>query len=259
MSGGARAGGAMHWKQAIVVGASSGIGEAMARRLARAGVAVALVARRGDRLRAICDELNGGRTAPVARAYVHDVRAWEEVPALFQRVAADLNGVDLVVYSAGIMPPVPLDAYPTAEDVRTLETNLVGAVAWLNEAAHRFAVMGEGTIIGISSVAGDRGRAGHPVYNASKAALDTYLEALRARLRRHGVIVLTAKPGPVRTPLIEGLQRARPLAASPDLVAAQILAAAVARKRVIYTPRWWRPIMLAVRAIPRPLFERLRL
>ena len=84
-----------------------------------------------------------------------------------------------------------------------LETNLLGAVAWLNQAARLFERMGGGQIVGISSIAGERGRVAGPVYNTSKAALNTYLEALRNRLTRHGVNVLTVRPGFVQTELLK--------------------------------------------------------
>src|SRR5260370_14867305 len=97
------------------------------------------------------------------------------------------------------MPRVGEDEYAFEKDRQIIEVNVLGAMAWLNEAAPRFARAGEGTIIGISSVSGDRGRRGQPAYCASKAALDTYLEALRNRLRRRGVPGVTVTPGPVDT------------------------------------------------------------
>src|SRR5690606_700639 len=87
-------------------------------------------------------------------------------------------------------------------DRKMVEVNLLGAIAWLNQAALRFERAGQGQIVGIGSIAGDRGRVGSPVYNTSKAALHTYLESLRNRLTRHGVNVLTVKPGYVDTVLL---------------------------------------------------------
>lgn len=246
------------WERAVVIGASSGIGEQLARQLAAAGAQVALVARRIDRLTGIAQDLNAGTGREIARAYSHDVRDWHSTSDLFRTIAADLGGVDLVIYCAGILPKIGEREYPVASDVDVIETNFVGAVAWLDEAAARFDVMGEGTIVGISSVAGDRGRVGNPVYNAAKAGLDTYLEALRARLARRGVVVLTVKPGFTRTAQVEGVTLPDRLVTSPEAVARQALAAAAAKKRVAYTPGWWRWIMFAVRLIPAPVFERLR-
>lgn len=243
------------WKRAIVVGASSGIGAALSRALLHAGCEVALVARREEHLRALAASSAASSTP---RVYPHDVRRTAEVPALFQRITAELGGLDLVIYAAGVMPPVGAHQYPTATDIDTIETNLSGAIAWLNEAAHRFDRAGSGTIIGIGSVAGDRGRIGNPAYNATKAALASYLESLRNRLSRRGVRVLTVKPGYVDTPLLHDTSRPTFIPViSADEAAAQILDAASSGRRVIYVPGWWRFIMALTRAIPAPLFERL--
>ena len=199
------------WGCAIIVGASSGIGAALARRLGEAGCRLALLARREAELAHLSDTINRGASASVPRAlarpYVHDVTRSTEVPSLFARVAADLGGLDLVIYAAGVMPHVGEAEYSLEKDRLTVEVNLLGAIAWLNQAAECFVRSQAGTIVGISSVAGDRGRRGNPAYCASKAALDAYLEALRHRLVRSGVTVVTAKPGPVDTRMSAGVRR----------------------------------------------------
>jgi NAD(P)-dependent dehydrogenase (short-subunit alcohol dehydrogenase family) len=241
-----------------VVGASSGIGAAIARQLGAAGCRVALVARREQELHAVADAINAGgeASAPLALPYPHDVTAYAEVPALFQRICRDLGGLDLIVYAAGVMPRIADDEYAFEKDRQILDVNVLGAVAWLNEAAQRFGQTGAGTIVGISSVAGDRGRRGNPVYCTSKAALTTYLEALRNRVGRAGVAVVTVKPGPVDTPMTRGLDRL-PLLISADEAARQTLAAARRRVPTAYVPRTWQPIMFALRQVPSALFRRL--
>lgn len=248
------------WNRALVIGASSGIGEAVARELVARGARVALVARRRDRLEEICRDLNQVGDQPFALAFVHDVRDESAVPDLFQEITTALGGLDLVVYAAGIMPRVEPDSYPTVDDLAMIDTNFAGAVAWLNPAADRFSRAMGGTIIGISSVAGDRGRVGNPVYNATKAALDSYLESLRNRLARRGVTVLTVKPGYVRTDVIAGakLPPGLPVSAARE-VAKAALDAAAAGKRVTYVPRWLSVVMVIVRCIPAPIFERLKI
>jgi short-subunit dehydrogenase len=219
---------------------------------------VALVARRRGELERICAEINQAAGGQVARAFAHDVRETAGVASLFQEIATALGGLDLLVYASGVMPARGPDDFPTDRDLDVVQTNFTGAVAWLNEGAIRFGRAKAGTMVGISSVAGDRGRAKNPIYNATKAALDTYLEALRARLARKGVTIVTAKPGYVRTPLLEGESVPGLIPVLPaDEAARQILQAAAARRRIVYVPWWWRPIMWAVRAIPDPIFERL--
>lgn len=244
------------FRRAIVVGASSGMGEAIARQLAADGCRVALVARRADELARIAKEIDTAAGQARANILVHDVREGEQVPALFQTLCRELGGLDLIVYAAGVMPRVAEDEYAFAKDRAMIEVNVLGAMAWLNEAAQRFATGGEGTIVGVSSVAGDRGRRGQPAYCASKAALDTYLESLRNRLRRRGVKVVTVKPGPVDTPMTRGLGRL-PLMISATDASRRILAAARRGSVRAYVPTPWRPIMWVIRHIPSVLFNRL--
>ena len=189
---------------ALVVGASSGIGEALARRLGADGVRVALVARREDELRRIMGEINDAAGEERAIAVAHDVRAADEAPELVQENASRLGGLALVIYAAGAMPAVAVDVYDTAKDRELLEGILVGAVGWLNPVAERMARLGRGTIVGSGAVAGDRGRAPQPVYCTSKAGVHAYLEALRTRVATLGVKVVTIKPGFVDTAMTRG-------------------------------------------------------
>lgn len=244
------------FRHALVIGASSGMGEEIARLLAARGAQVALVARRADTLRQLTEEINRASGEERARFYPHDVRTFACVPELLQQITYELRGLDLVVYAAGVMPRIRPDEYATEQDLLTFETNVLGAIAWLNEAAQRFARTGAGTIVGISSVAGDRGRKGYPAYGASKAALNSYLESLRYRLAAQGVRVVTVKPGPVDTPMIQGLERL-PLVIPAREAAEQILAAARHGREVVYVPGKWRWIMGVLRAVPAPLFKRL--
>ncbi len=162
--------------RALIIGASSGIGAALAQCLAREGYGLGLVARRGKLLTALCKEINESSGERRARPYVHDVQKFSEVPDLLRRIVAELGGLDLVVYAAGVnFPPGP-HAYNVEGDLQMLEVNLVGAFAWLNPIAAMFEGAQRGQIVGISSVAGDRGRVGNPGYNASKAGLSSYLE-----------------------------------------------------------------------------------
>lgn len=246
------------WSRAIVVGASSGIGEAIARHLAKKHCMVGLVARRSDVLESICAEINETSDPCLAVPYTHDVRDTEGAEPLLQEIATEFGGLDLVVYCAGIMPEAGPEQYPTLDDIAAIETNLSGAVAWLNAAAYRFGRVRGGTIVGISSIAGERGRRGNPVYNATKAGFNVYLESLRVRLATRGVKVCTIKPGYVQTALIGQTPTALP-AISADEAARQILEAASAGRRVTYIPGWWRWVALALNAIPAPIFERLPL
>ena len=243
-------------RRAIIVGASSGIGAALARRLAAEGYSLALLARRADLLAALCEEINAAAGETRAISYVHDVTDYASVPGLLQEISTCLGGLDLFIYNAGIFLPSGMKHFEFEKDRRVTEVNYLGALAWLNPVASMFHRQKAGQIVGISSVAGERGRVGNPSYNASKAALSFYLESLRNRLTRRGVHVLTVKPGYVLTDMTSGMKNLY-FAISAERAAADICTAIRRRKQVIYTaPIWWL-VMLAVRNIPSIIFRRL--
>jgi len=240
----------------LIIGASSGMGAALARRLGREGYTLALVARRKSLLTALCAEIDRAAGEKRSLAYVHDVRKYETVPALLRQIVAELGGLDLVVYAAGANYPPGMTSYNFAQDREMLEVNLIGAFAWLDPIAAMFQSAGRGQIVGISSVAGDRGRVGNPGYNTSKAGLTTYLEALRNRLTRHGVNVLTVKPGFVQTEMLKAAQKVMfPITA--EKAADDIYGAIQRHEQQIYTPWFWTWIMLVVRNIPSIIFRRM--
>lgn len=238
------------WQRAIVVGASSGIGRELVRQLAATGCRVVAVARREDRLQELANEFPG-----LVIPRVHDVRDRAVVPEVFQAACRDLGGLDLIIYAAGVMPSVAADEYPTAKDTEMFEVNTLGAIAWLNEAAARFQGVGAGTIVAISSVAGDRGRAGQPGYNASKAAVTSYTESLRNRLSRHGVTVVTIKPGPVATEMTAGLNLKN---AMPVATAARLILAKSRRQGNHYLSPVHAVIFAIIRLLPGAVMRRLK-
>lgn len=246
------------FRRAIVVGASSGIGEELARELVREGGRVAVLARREDALLKLRDDVNAEVGEERMIAAVHDVVNRGEVPSLFQDLVKQLGGLDAIFFVAGIMPSVEPDEFSTEKDAAMMEVNTIGAMAWLNEAAARFGRLGEGTIVGVSSIAGDRGRRGNPAYCTSKAALNTYLESLRNRLEVKGVNVVTIKPGFVDTVMTQGMSGLLWLI-SPREAARKILAAARRKKNTAYVPGQWRLVGLVIRSIPSFLFKRINI
>jgi short-subunit dehydrogenase len=243
-------------QRAIIVGASSGIGAALARQLANEGYTLALLARRTDLLSTLCDEINASAGKHCALPYTHDVTDYDAVPGLLRKIVADLGGLDLFIYNPGISFPSGMKHYEFEKDRRVTEVNYLGALAWLNPVATMFHGLQAGQIVGISSVAGERGRVGNPSYNASKAALNCYLESLRNRLTRRGVHVLTVKPGYVQTDMTVGLKK--PLFTIPaERAAADICKAIRRRRQVIYTAPIWQLVMFVIRNIPSIIFRRL--
>lgn len=244
-------------RRALVVGASSGMGAAIVRQLASEGFQVAALARRGPELRELAAEcrVSCESTGGAVHVHEHDVTDTAAIPELFEEIVRELGGLDLAVYAAGIMPPVEPGEYDTARDLTVLDVNLNGCIAWCNEVARLFQTQREGTLVGISSIAGVRGRRANPVYGTSKAAMDHYLEALRNRLAVVGAHVCTIEPGFVDTPMTEGLGLKGAISATS--AATQILRAARRGVNTRYVPRKWELVALIVRHIPSVVFKRL--
>lgn len=239
----------MKYQRAIVIGASSGLGAELVSQLAQSGCQVVAVARREDRLNEASQKHPG-----LVRTVVHDVTNTGDIPEKFQQACTSLGGLDLLIYAAGVMPTVELDEYDFDKDNAMLQTNLVGAVAWINQAAIRFGNVGAGTIVAIGSVAGDRGRKGQPAYNASKAGLATYTEAIRNRLASKGVTVATIKPGPIQTEMLAGKSVA---GAMPVDQAARLVFSKSTQSGEHYLKLTHRVIFAMIRLVPGWLFRRI--
>ena len=240
----------------LIIGASSGLGAALARRLVREGYILALISQRDEELKDLCARINAEAGKTVVLPYLHDVTHRDEIPELLHRIVADLGGLDLAMYVAGVMYVPRIDEYKVDADLLMVDVNLMGAIAWLDPIAEMFQAAGRGQIVGISSVAGDRGRVTNPAYNASKAGLTTYLEALRNRLTRRGVNVLTVKPGNMKTQMLEGVKH--PIfPVTPEEAADATYRAMKSRKQQIYIGWIWKWIMLIVRNIPSVVFRRM--
>jgi len=235
---------------ALVVGASSGMGAELVRKLADRGYRVAALARR----QAALDEVAAGRENVLT--WTHDVTDSGSVPEQFEACTAALGGCDLFIYAAGVMHTIGPDEYDTQKDFDQLAVNLAGCVAWGNAVAPYMQSKRSGVLVGISSIAGDRGRKPFPAYHAAKAAVSTYLESLRNRLAGHGVHVCTIKPGTVHTPMTAGMDDLKwPITA--EAAADGILEAIDKRKNTAYVPLRWRFVSLVIQAIPSFVFRRL--
>ena len=239
------------FRKAIVFGASTGIGAELVRSLAKSGVQVIAIARRQGLLDQLASEFPG-LVLPVTM----DLTAACDASEILADLCDQLGGCDLYIYCAGIMPRVGKDEYPTEMDFESIDVNFTSAVRWLNAVALRCQSLKSGTIVGISSVAGDRGRRGGPVYAATKAGFTVYLEALRNRLAVQGVRVVTIKPGPVSTPMTDGLAKL-PLMITADKAATLILEHARKGTSVAYVPGVWKLLMAIIRSIPQVIFQRL--
>jgi decaprenylphospho-beta-D-erythro-pentofuranosid-2-ulose 2-reductase len=242
----------------LVLGATSGIGRHIAAAFARRGYDLYLTGRDPEEAGRLARHLgiSHGVTA-VADAF--DARAIEAHPAFFRRAlessAGDLAGA---VAAFGLMGEQETSARDVEAARAVLDVNYTGAVSILTLVAQHLAERGSGFIIGIGSVAGDRGRQSNYVYGSAKGALALFLQGLRNRLHRSGVRVLTVKPGFVDTGMTYGLPGMF-LKADPERVGEAVVRAVERGRDVIYVPWFWRWILLVIRLVPERVFKRARL
>lgn len=227
---------------AWVVGASSGIGAAVARELCRRGARVAVSARRGDRLREV-----SGETMLVAPADVTDLAS---ISSAAVTVRDALGAIDLVVLSAGYWKQMDPSAWDTELFDKHLRVNLTGMSNTLAAVLPAMLERGQGAIAGISSVAGYRGLAGSEAYGATKAAQLNLLESLRVHVARRGVRVTTVCPGFVRTELTAGNTFPMPFMITAERAATAICDGLERDRTEIVFPLPMAVLMKAARLVP---------
>ncbi len=237
----------------VITGASSGLGEALARCYARADSTLGLIARRQGALEVLAAKLPGHcATYPLD---VSDVAALERAAMDF----VDRFGPpDLVIANAGVSVGTHGDELPEVAKLRrVLDVNTAGLAATLAVFAPSMRAAGRGTLVGVASVAGFRGLPGAGAYSASKAAAITWLESLRSELRGSGLHVVTICPGYVDTPMTQVNRYPMPFLLSADEAARRTARAIAARRRLAVIPWQMSMISLLLRALPGWLYDRL--
>ncbi|MEQ9459926.1 MAG: SDR family oxidoreductase [Phycisphaeraceae bacterium] len=244
----------------VVLGSTSGIARAIALELAGQGASLIVAARDEDQARVQAKDIKI-RTGSSATAFWFEATAYDGHHA-FVSACEEAFGEPIagVILCYGAMPPQEETEHDFAIARKTIDTNYTSAVSILHAFAGRLEKQGTGTIVAISSVAGDRGRATNYTYGSAKAGLSAFLQGLRNRLHSKGVHVLTVKPGFVDTPMTHGLINPdSPLVASPQRVAGDIVKAIRRKQNVLYTLWLWRWVMLIITLIPEPIFKRMRI
>ena len=244
-------------RKILIIGATSAIAEACARRWAAQGDALHLVGRNADRLAAIADDLKV-RGAADAGIGLLDVNALDQHEAVLDVARSALGGIDVVLLAHGTLPDQDACTHDVDRSMAEFASNGTSTVALMHRLANLLDSQGEGCLAVISSVAGDRGRASNAIYGAAKSAVSAYASALRQRLGRRGVNVLTIKPGFVDTPMTARFASKGALWAKPDVIAAGIVRAVERNRSVVYLPWFWWPIMTVIKALPEFVFKRMK-
>jgi short-subunit dehydrogenase len=228
---------------------------AIAKKFAENGYSVQLAARNSSRLQALQSD--------ITIRYQVDCSIHEFDALQFSTHAPFFEGLnprpDVTICVFGLMEDedAAFDDWQITE--RMIQANYTGAVSILNAAARLYRSLGKGTIVGISSVAGERGRQSKLIYGSAKAAFSAYLSGLRNKLCKDHVHVVTVKPGFVFTKMTEQIPLPKPLTATPAEVAKVVWNAVSRKKNVVYVKWFWRYIMLIIKSIPEFQFKKMNL
>lgn len=239
----------------LILGATSDIARATALAFARAGWDLHLAGRNAAALEKIATDLKV-RTERDITFSGFDALRTEDQQTFWEELAPS---TDAVFCAIGLLGRQETAEHDMNAAQAILQTNFTGLVPVLSMAANTFEKRGKGLIIGIGSVAGDRGRASNYLYGSAKAGFSTFLAGLRNRLSSKGVHVMTVKPGFVTTAMTEGIPLPKILTATPEQVAADIVRGVKKRKNIVYTRWFWREIMLIIRHVPEFVFKKMKL
>ena len=243
-------------EKVLILGATSAIARGVAMAFARRGYGLCLAGRDPEELERIAADLRIRFRAAVD-CERFDATDYPSHAAFFNKVVASSGTLSGVVLAFGYLGD-STSAREFPEGARVIDVNFTGAASILGTCASYLEHRRAGFVIGISSVAGDRGRQSNYVYGAAKAGLSVLLQGLRNRLHDSGVRVITVKPGFVDTAMTFGMPGLF-LVASPAAIGEQIASTLNRSSDVVYLPWFWRYIMLIIRSIPEPLFKRLKL
>lgn len=251
----------MSKRQRIVIfGATSAIAAACAHQWVKCGNNVFLVGRNEKKLENLLTNLRQGASPEqTIEGISADLNEFKLQEALFTQAEQVLGGVDLVLIAHGTLPDQHACEQSVALTMEEIRTNALSVIALLTIAANRMEIQGSGTLVVITSVAGDRGRGSNYVYGSAKGMVILFLQGLRSRLARRGVDVITIKPGFVDTPMTAHIEEKGLLWAKPETIADGIVTAVEKKQNVVYLSNLWRWIMLIIRHIPEGIFKRLTL
>jgi short-subunit dehydrogenase len=244
-------------RTALILGATSAIAEAVARLFAAENMRLVLVGRNSSRLQAIASDLTV-RGAAGVEIEMQDLAAEDTIHSAFDRLVAKLDGrVDYVLICHGYLGDQELAEQDRAEAERIITVNFSSAALWALAAANHLRQQGHGSLVVLGSVAGDRGRRANFVYGAAKAGIAALCEGIAHKFAATGPKAVVVKIGPTDTPMTAGFDKQGLLWSKPEKVAAIIRRAAEGRRPVVYAPGFWRWIMMIIRAIPAPIFNKM--
>jgi decaprenylphospho-beta-D-erythro-pentofuranosid-2-ulose 2-reductase len=245
-------------KNIIIVGATSAIAQACARKWVGKDIGFFLVGRNPAKLDAIANDLRvrGASSVSTWNMDANDVSAYA---GMLDAATTALGRLDVALIAHGTLPNQSACEEDPALTMDAIATNGISAIALLTVLANYFERQRSGSIGVITSVAGDRGRPSNYTYGAAKSAVSRFCEGLSVRLLKSGVSLTDIRPGFVDTPMTKGIALPALLLSTPENVAGRIVTGIERGTPVLYVPRFWAFIMFAIRTIPVFIFRRMSL
>jgi decaprenylphospho-beta-D-erythro-pentofuranosid-2-ulose 2-reductase len=239
----------------LILGASSDLARALAYQFAPSGMALMLAGRHMQEMEATAADIRIRFDIP-ATCHHFDAGNFSSHRGFYDNLP---QSPSIVISAVGYLGDTEKGMHDFSEAEKIILSNYTGLVSILNIAANELTRVGGGTIIGISSVAGERGRQSNFLYGSAKAGFTAYLSGLRNKLYSSGVHVMTVKPGFMRTAMTRNMELSPALTASPEQ-AAQIIYQGFQKKRnTLYVLWFWRYIMMIIKAVPERIFKKLKM
>ena len=242
-------------KTVLILGGNSDVGKSLAKDFSKLGSNLILTTRKKDQLNFLRSDLEI-RYEISCDIKLFDVLDFKSHTSFYKNLKTK---PDIVITCIGYLDNQGDSQNDFEESLRSIQSNFTGLVSILNIISNDFEKKGSGVIVGVSSVAGDRGRGSNYIYGSSKAAFTSYLSGLRNRLHALGVSVITIKPGFIKTKMTSHLDLPKLLTASTDEISKDILNSIKKGKSIIYTKWFWKWIMLIIKLIPERIFKKLRM
>lgn len=240
----------------VILGATQGMGQELARLMAVRGDRVFLLGRKSEHLKVCTQDLEARSSKPIAGSAACDLADPSGFGAALDAAEAALGKIDTVVVTAAKMAEQTAMETDAALTRDLLTVNFVNTILFCEEARRRLLARGGGTLCVFSSVAGDRGRKPVILYGATKAGLSYYLEGLDHKFRSQGLVTVCVKPGFVKTGMTAGL-KPPPFAGEPGPVAERVLRAIDRGTPLVYAPAIWQLVMLVIRFLPRFVMRKI--
>ena len=242
-------------KTVLILGGNSDVGKSLAKDFGKLGSNLILTSRKEGQLDSFKSDLEI-RNEINCDVELFDVLDFNSHESFYNNLK---KKPDIVISCIGYLDNQEKSENSFEESLRSIQTNFTGLVSILNVVSNDFEIRKSGIIIGISSVAGDRGRGSNYIYGSSKSAFTSYLSGLRNRLNESGVSVITVKPGFINTKMTSHLNLPKILTSSPDNISNDIINSIKKKKSIIYTKWFWKCIMLIIKFIPESIFKKLKL